>query len=244
VRDHDHIWAIGDTALIPDVKRGGFVPPTAQYAIRAGRRGARNVLAAIRGKPTKPFVFGGLGQLAVVGHRSGVAQVMGLNFSGLLAWVFWRSVYWMKLPGARAKLRVGLDWTIDLFFPRDITKLEVQRTQRLRRAHYRAGEEIVRQGELGDRFFIIESGEVEVVHRGDDDVERRLCVQSAGESFGELALLENKPRSATVRCLTPVDVLSFARDDFTALVASYAALRDHVARDVDRRERTDGTTVV
>ena len=219
------VWALGDCAMVPDVKRGGFCPPTAQYALRQGKQCARNVYAAIRGGHARPFVFAGLGQLAVVGHRCGVAQLpAGIKISGLLAWVLWRSVYWWKLPGARAKMRVGIDWALDLFFPRDIAMLDVQRTELLGRAHYKKGEVMVRQGEIGDRFYVIERGEVEVV-RENNGREEVLAQRTAGESFGEIALMRNTPRTATVRCLTPVDVISFSREDFRALVGSSETFR-------------------
>ncbi|HMQ16562.1 MAG TPA: FAD-dependent oxidoreductase [Phycisphaerae bacterium] len=219
------VWAVGDSALLPDVKRGGFCPPTAQYATRQGKRVADNIHAALRGGQARPFVFGGLGQLAIVGHQCGVAQVMGLMISGRLAWFLWRTVYFMKLPGVRAKLRVGIDWALDVFFPRDIAMLDVRRTERLGRAHYKAGEVIIRQGEIGDRFYIIESGEVEVVRTGPDGAEQRLATRKAGESFGEVALLRGMPRTATVRCLSPVNVITFNRDDFRTLVGSSEVFR-------------------
>jgi NADH dehydrogenase len=61
--------------------------------------------------------------MAGLGRRSAVAEVFGLRFSGLLAWWLWRTVYLMKLPGLERKVRVALDWTLDLFFPRDIVYL-------------------------------------------------------------------------------------------------------------------------
>jgi NADH:quinone reductase (non-electrogenic) len=232
VKNSDTIWSLGDTALVPDIKRGGFCPPTAQYAMRQGKRCARNILATIHNKPVKPFVFGGLGQLAVIGHRAGVAEIMGVKIAGILAWFLWRSIYLTKLPGLRAKVRVGLDWALDVVFPRDIAKIDVQRTEALNRAHYRKGESIIKQGEIGDKFYIIESGEVEVIREKSDHTEQQLAVRTTGESFGEIALLKDTPRTATVRCLTPVDVITFSRNDFKSLVGSYAALRTQVESDV------------
>ncbi len=225
VKDHTDIWTLGDCAHVPDLQRGGLCPPTAQYAMREGTRCAKNVLATIRNQRLRPFKFGGLGQLAVIGHHSGVAQVMGLRIAGMPAWFLWRSVYLMKLPGLRAKIRVGLDWALDVFFPRDITKLALHRTEALRRAHYRQGECIIKQGEIGDKFYIIESGEVEIIRESEDGTEKRLATRAAGDSFGEVALLRDTTRTATVRCLTSVDVLTFGRSDFTTLVQSYDTLR-------------------
>lgn len=233
------IWALGDAAMIPDVRRGGYCPPTAQYAMRQGKQCARNVLAAIAGKPTQPFAFGGLGQLAVVGHRCGVAHILGVNVAGLLAWWLWRSVYFMKLPGLRSKIRVGIDWALDMVFPRDITKLDVERTRRVPRAHFREGDMIIRRGEIGDRFYIMETGEAEVLQPDAAGEDRRVATLTAGDSFGEIALLNDTLRTASVRCLTPVDVISFARSDFQALVGSYDILRTKVSDDLARRTARD-----
>jgi NADH dehydrogenase len=117
------LWAVGDSAAIPDVVTGGMCPPTAQYALRQGRVLADNIVASIRGEETKPFRFKALGLLAGLGRRSAVAEICGLRFSGFIAWWLWRTIYLMKLPGFERKLRVAIDWTLDLFFARDIVYL-------------------------------------------------------------------------------------------------------------------------
>lgn len=115
-----NIWAIGDCAAIPDVITGGMAPPTAQYALREGKTVAQNVYAVIQGKAPKVFSHHSQGQLAVVGHQTAVAEVFGFKFSGLFAWLMWRGIYLVKLPTLEKKVRVLLDWIIDVFFPRDI----------------------------------------------------------------------------------------------------------------------------
>ncbi|MGA3007180.1 MAG: NAD(P)/FAD-dependent oxidoreductase, partial [Opitutaceae bacterium] len=120
VPGHPGVWAVGDCALIPDVKKDGrFHPPTAQHASREGRVLARNITATARGGALVPFRFTTLGLLASIGHRTGVARILGLNFSGFVAWWLWRSIYLSKLPGAEKKIRVALEWTLDLFFKKD-----------------------------------------------------------------------------------------------------------------------------
>jgi len=235
VKGFSDIWALGDAAMIPDIKRSGFCPPTAQYALRQGRHCARNILAVISNRAPTPFAFGGLGQLAVVGHRCGVAEVFGLRIAGILAWFFWRSVYLSKLPGLKCKVRVAVDWLLDVVFPRDITKFSLERTDRVQRAHYRRGDVIVHQGEIGDSFYIIENGEVEVLQRGAGGEPIRVAVRKAGESFGEIALLKATPRTATVRCLTPVDVILLTGRDFRTLVDSCGVLRSRWMEDVEDR---------
>jgi len=121
VRGQDRIWALGDCAEIPDPDRAGAAyPPTAQHALREGKAVADNVAAVITGREPAPFRFRTIGILVALGHRSAVAEIRGRCFSGLAAWLLWRTVYLGKLPGLEKKLRVALDWTIELAFPRDI----------------------------------------------------------------------------------------------------------------------------
>jgi len=220
-----NLWAVGDAALIPDLERGGVCPPTAQYAMRQGAQCARNVVATIRGEALRPFRFGGVGQLACIGRRTAVGRILGVPIAGFLAWLLWRAVYLAKVPGLRCKVRVATDWALDLLFPRDIAKIDLRRTEQLARAHYREGDVIVRQGEIGNHFYIIESGQVEVIREDPGEPPKCLGVRGAGTSFGEIALLKDAPRTATVRCLTPVDVVKFARQDFLTLTRSHDAIR-------------------
>jgi hypothetical protein len=81
---------------------------------------AKNIARAVVGEPLKPFHYKTIGMLASVGHHSGVAMLFGLKFSGFIAWWMWRSVYVLKLPRLAKKIRVMMDWTLDLFFGRDI----------------------------------------------------------------------------------------------------------------------------
>jgi len=118
------LWAAGDCAAVPTgYETGNFWPPTAQHGLREAIRAAKNIEAAIDGRPLKPFVFTTLGQLATIGRRTGVAMVFGFKFSGLIAWAMWRSIYLMKLPGLAKKVRVMMDWTLDLLFGRDIEQM-------------------------------------------------------------------------------------------------------------------------
>jgi NADH dehydrogenase len=126
VPGHDGVWAVGDCALVPD-PRGGFHPQTAQHALRQGRVLARNIAAAVRGGKPKAFRFRTLGQLAAIGRRTGVANILGMNFSGFLAWWLWRTIYLMKLPRFERKVRVALDWTLDLIFTKDLVHLPTAR---------------------------------------------------------------------------------------------------------------------
>jgi len=122
------VWALGDCALVPDpLNPGKFYPPTAQHAIRQAAVLAQNIAAALRGQPPRPFKFKMLGMLAAIGRRAGVAQILGMKFSGILAWLLWRGIYLSKLPGFQKKVRVSLDWGLDLIFSKDIVQLPTLR---------------------------------------------------------------------------------------------------------------------
>ena len=113
------LWAVGDCAAVPD-GAGGFYPPTAQHGMREAVAAAKNIARAVVGEPLKPFRYKTIGMLASIGHHSGVAMLFGVKFSGFIAWWMWRSVYVLKLPRLAKKIRVMMDWTLDLFFGRDI----------------------------------------------------------------------------------------------------------------------------
>jgi NADH dehydrogenase len=115
------IWALGDCAAVPD-GRGGHHPPTAQHALREAKVVAHNLTASVRGTAKKGFAFSTIGQLATIGRRTGVANILGINFSGFFAWWLWRTIYLSKLPGLEKKLRVAFDWTLDLIFSKDLVQ--------------------------------------------------------------------------------------------------------------------------
>jgi NADH dehydrogenase len=117
------VWALGDCASIPDGE-GGVYPATAQHAIREGPAVADNIVATMRGKPTKPFRYTSLGMMAALGGRKAVAQLPGNRvITGFIAWFLWRTYYLLRLPGLDRKLRVAFDWTLELLFPRDTAEL-------------------------------------------------------------------------------------------------------------------------
>jgi NADH:ubiquinone reductase (H+-translocating) len=128
VPGYDGVWALGDCAVVPDPKTGRPHPPTAQHALRQGKTLAKNLMAAMRNAPLTPFSFKTIGQLAAIGRRTGVANIVGINFSGFVAWWLWRTIYLSKLPRFEKKLRVALDWTLDLLFTKDLVQFQTFRT--------------------------------------------------------------------------------------------------------------------
>ena len=122
------VWALGDCASVPDFYNPGkSCPPTAQHATRQATVLAGNIVAGMKGQPLRPFKFKTLGLLATIGRRTGVAEILGMRFSGIIAWLLWRAIYLGKLPGLQKKVRVALDWTLDLFFSKDIVELPTLR---------------------------------------------------------------------------------------------------------------------
>lgn len=121
------VWALGDCAVIPDPHSGQPYPPTAQHALRQGRVLAENVLAEILGGKKQPFVFKTIGLLASIGRRTGVARILGVNFSGFVAWWLWRTIYLSKLPRFEKKVRVALDWLLDVVFSKDLVQIRTRR---------------------------------------------------------------------------------------------------------------------
>src|SRR5215469_823003 len=123
------LWALGDCAAVIDAKTQRPCPPTAQFALREAQVLAKNIRAHIEGRPLRKFHFNSLGALCVVGHQTACAELAvpfarskSVRFSGLLAWLMWRGIYLSKLPGLERKIRVAMDWVVELFFPRDIVQ--------------------------------------------------------------------------------------------------------------------------
>ena len=121
VEGHEHVWALGDAAAVPNEATPGAVdPPTSQHALRQARRLAKN----LAGEP-EPYRYRMLGQVATLGRYKGIADVLGLRFTGFLGWFITRTYHLYQLPLLSRKLRVVTDWTTSLFFRRDIAELSM-----------------------------------------------------------------------------------------------------------------------
>jgi NADH dehydrogenase len=128
VTSREGVFAIGDCALIPNVDdpEGRPHAPTAQNAVREAKALARNVVAHLDGNQPQPFRYRPLGQLASIGHHTGVGIVFGIRVRGLLAWFMWRGYYWSRTPGFNRKVRVALDWLLTAIFGTDPVQLKVE----------------------------------------------------------------------------------------------------------------------
>lgn len=123
VRGVRDAWTGGDCAAVPDVVTGGTCPPTAQYSLRQARRMADNIAATLEGEDIQPFRYRNLGTLVSLGRYKGVARVLGLKVKGFAAWFLHRSYHLARVPTSNRKIRIALDWTVALFFRRDIAQL-------------------------------------------------------------------------------------------------------------------------
>ncbi len=217
VRGQPALWSAGDCAVVrlPD---GRKAPSTAQFAIRQGELLGRNLAAALEGKAPQPFTFTGLGELATVGRRAAVADILGFQFSGFFAWWLWRTIYLAKLPGLDRKLRVMIEWTFDLFFPRDISLLSPRPSEVLQEVHLEAGDFVFQAGDPACSFYILKCGLVEVR----DSQGRVIRSFTNGEHFGERALLADRVWRYDAAAVEPCELVAMPASVFDRLQASKA----------------------
>jgi NADH dehydrogenase len=185
VKGQTRLWAAGDCAAFPAPK-GGQCPATAQFALREGNLAGANIARQILGEKLQPLVFKGYGEMASIGHRVAVAEIFGFQFSGFLAWWLWRTVYVLKLPRFDRKLRVILDWTLDLFFPRDLNHLSPRFSKPLKEIYLEKGDTLFHQGEPVFSLYLIKSGSLEI--RDQDEVIQKI---PAGGYYGKKELVEH-----------------------------------------------------
>jgi NADH:ubiquinone reductase (H+-translocating) len=123
-----------------------------------------------------------------------------------------------KLPGWGRRLKVAASWTFDLFLPPELVQLRIAGSSGLAREHFEPGQDVFREGEIGDRIYFIRSGRAHVV-RTRNGREEVIATLEAGAYFGEAAVLRGAPRNATVRCAIAMDTLSVAQREFHVLAA-------------------------
>jgi NADH:ubiquinone reductase (H+-translocating) len=123
-QSHPNVWAVGDCAAIPGPE-GHPYPALAQHAIREARQLAQNLVAAANGKKPVNFVYRSLGTMVALGHTDAVAEVMGMQLRGFIAWWVRRTYYLFQMPRWDRRFRIMLDWTVALFFRPDITKVDL-----------------------------------------------------------------------------------------------------------------------
>jgi NADH:ubiquinone reductase (H+-translocating) len=215
-----NMWAGGDCAAIPHPK-GGTCPPLAIWAMMAGAHIGRNLKAALSGSSLKPYRFSGLGDACTLGKARAAAHLKGVPIRGLTGYLAWRFFMVRYLPAPEKKVRLILDWLLASFFGSDLINMNVHRPVAVMPVLFEPGQEIVREGEVGQSLFIIRSGEVEVLkQRPDGSGQDRLAVLKQGEHFGEVAVFQRVRRTATVRAVTRVELLHVRGEAALALSES------------------------
>ncbi|MGH3314901.1 MAG: NAD(P)/FAD-dependent oxidoreductase [Nocardioidaceae bacterium] len=118
------VFAAGDSAAVPDLTNPGhFTGPSAQHAVRQARLLAANLVHYLRGEPMKDYEHKYAGSVASLGLHQGVAQVYGIKLKGWPAWFMHRTYHMSRMPTLNKKIRVVLDWTLALFFRREVVSL-------------------------------------------------------------------------------------------------------------------------
>jgi NADH:ubiquinone reductase (H+-translocating) len=235
IEGQTNAWAIGDCAYIINAFDNKPSAPTGQFAEREGRQAALNLVRILRSEPTQPFRFKALGQLCSIGGYEAVAEMLGVHVSGFLAWVMWRGVYLFKLPTWSRRIKVALDWSWDLLFPRDLGFLNTDATQQVTHAYYRSGDFIHRQGDPARTFSIIEEGQVEVLQKDSQTSDTKVvAVLGKGDFFGEGALLGNRPHETSIRARSAVRLRQLGSALFSQLAGSFAPFRDLLVKAVTR----------
>ena len=124
------VWAAGDCAAVVNALDNQVAPPTAQFAEAEARQLAANIVARLKGEPTRAFHYRPKGQLSSIGHNKAVAEIFGVKISGFIAWLMWRGLYLLRIPTFARKTRLFLEWNWAMFFPPDIAHLGYRRTHR------------------------------------------------------------------------------------------------------------------
>ena len=166
VEGRGNVWALGDAALIPLVDapsaREHYAPPTAQFAVREARRLAENVRAVLEGRQPEPFVYTSKGALASLGGGRGVAEVFGVRLSGFPAWLLWRGYYLSFVPGFATKVRILVQWVLDLIVGRSTVQTGAVTPRATRYVRYRAGDRVFEEGNRADGFYAVIEGAFEL----------------------------------------------------------------------------------
>ncbi|MDQ3458762.1 MAG: FAD-dependent oxidoreductase [Deinococcota bacterium] len=220
------VYAVGDNAAIPNEQTGRPFPPTAIYAFSQGECAAENILRERRGQPLKRYRPVNLGDAALLTTNYGVAQLWGVPLEGVLAAAVWRLTIMTFLHSWKRRFAFLMDWLSATLFPPDMTQLRIARSDSIIPLRFAAGDTIIREGEPGSRFYIVNEGEVEVLRRAADGGEEQVARLGPGRYFGEVALLYEVKRTGTVRATVDTTVLSMARQDFTTLVEHIPVLRE------------------
>lgn len=227
VQGQAHLWA---AAARGHSETQAFL--TVADWVDLGRSVGQNAWAASQGFPTQAYkVKERWLKVYNMGRRS-LCQLGPVLFGGTPAWLVSRTTNIAALPGLERNLRILIDWFLDIPFRADIAVLAPDATAKLQRLHFEAGDEVVRQGEVGDCAYLVQSGRLEALRDG-----RSVGELGEGDCFGEIALLQDSPRTATVRCLTACELTAVSRDDFQSLALGSSAVAEAIRKQAEERMR-------
>lgn len=198
-----NVFAAGDCAAVPHPK-GGTCPPVGIFALMEGSHASKNILRLMKGQESRPFTFSGLGQAVSIGRRTAVGEMRGIEFTGLICWLFWRIMLLYNIPTWDRKLRLLADWLIWPLVGRDIVEMSVNDADDYEISHhlFQPGEEIIEAGHFGRYLYLISEGEVEQV--GADGLVQ--ATLGAGGSFGHARA--DRKLQATYRAKSRVRAVS------------------------------------
>jgi NADH:ubiquinone reductase (H+-translocating) len=238
VAGREGVWAVGDSAEIPLVEHPAedpahYAPPTAQFAVREGQQLAQNIVAKAKEAEVKPFAYESKGSLASLGMSKAVAEVYGVKLSGTLAWLLWRGFYLSFLPGFATKLRVLVNWVLNLFVPPNIVLIESTQSGS-RYMHYRKGDKVLEPGMLIDGFYTVVKGALKLTIDNAETGEHFEKVFGPGEHFGERVLLKSALRTGLVVALEDSVVLWISQKDFTRLAGAFPFLDSYFMDYIDK----------
>jgi NADH dehydrogenase len=219
VKGQTHVWAGGDCAAVPR-RNGTVAPPLAIWALTTGSRIAGNLERSLANLPLKPFRFTGLGDACILGGNRAAAHLRSLPLRGRVGYYSWRFICVLYLPDWEKKLRLVFDWLILPFFGGDIVNMNVRKPVGVTRVMYEPGQDIIREGDVGQSLFLIRRGEVEVWQDQENGPAKLLATLGPGEHFGEAAVFQRMRRTATVRSKTRVELLHIRREIALALSES------------------------
>jgi NADH dehydrogenase FAD-containing subunit/uncharacterized membrane protein YphA (DoxX/SURF4 family) len=233
VKGHDRLWA---AILNVGGKQARF--NTIADLVAVGNSVGYNAWAHSQNYPSRKFKLHGRFLKSYNMGRRSLCSLGGWVVTGMPAWILSRLNNLVALPGLERNLRILLDWLLDVPFRNDIAVLAPDQTEHLQKKHFETGDEVISQGETGDAAFIVESGRLDVLKDG-----KKVAELSEGDCFGEIALLSDIKRTATVRCLTPCELTVLARDDFQTLSSGQGALAQAIRKQALERKRALTTPI-
>ena len=223
---HEGIWAPG---IKQQGERRRFVTTADLAAL--GRTAGYNAWARSQNYPLFPYRLPKRFFKPYNMGRHSLCSVGGLIVAHTPGWFLSRLSNLLVLPGLERNLRILIDWLLDIPFRNDIAVLAPDRTERLHRKHFEAGDEVISEGDMGETAYIVDAGRLAVVKEG-----TQVAELAEGDSFGEIALLSNVKRTATIRCLTACELIVLARGDFRTLSTGRGALAQAIRKQAEDRQ--------